>query len=214
MLKRNNFFRNIVAFAVIFSGLSQLSATASTDPKAFVEVLASSAFATLRDPAMSEKERFDKFRTLLSQNVDLARIGRFVLGSHWKQADPAQQEEFQNLFRDYVIASYAGRLKDYTEATVEVKEATPNGSNEYIVTTHVTSPGNPEPVRVDWRLREDGGKLHVIDMTIEGISMALTQRSEFSSLIQQNGGDVNVLLARLRSVSNEIEAGKPITVKQ
>ena len=185
---------------------------AAVDPSAFVSDLANSAFETLRDPSSSEPERFSKFRALLTKGVDLPRVGRFVLGAHWKRADAAQQAEYQSLFGNYVIAAYAGRLKDYTEAKITVKETLTTDKGEYIVSTLVVHPKNPEPVHVDWRLREAEGKLRILDMTIEGVSMALTQRSEFSSIIQQNGGDINVLLARLRDTADAVEAGKTVTI--
>lgn len=185
---------------------------ASADPSVFVSKLANSAFATLGDKTMNEKERFEKFKVLLSEGIDLPRVGRFVLGAHWRRTDPAQQAEYQSLFGNYVIAAYAGRLKDYTGAKMTVKNSTLTDKGEHIVSTLVVHPKNPEPVHVDWRLREMEGKLRVLDMSIEGISMALTQRSEFSSIIQQNGGDINVLLARLRSTAEPIEAGQQISI--
>lgn len=214
MLKHTGFFRIAAALFIVLAAFTFVPVKAAPDPSAFVESLATSAFSTLRDPAITDQERFAKFRVLLTEGVDLPRIGRFVLGSHWKQADEAQQKEYQSLFKNYIIAAYAGRLKDYAEAEVAIKNATANGKNEHIVATLVVAPGNPEPVHVDWRLREDAGQLRVIDLTIEGISMALTQRSEFSSIIKQNGGDVNMLLDRLRSVADDIEAGKQATVSQ
>lgn len=198
----------MLAATMLFNGVAQ----AAIAPSAFVENLTYSAFETLRDPAIDEKQRFAKFRTLLSQHVDMSRIGKFVLGANWRRADAAQQSEYQKLFSDYVISAYAGRLKDYTNATIRIKDTTDTGKGEYIVSTLVLHPKNPEPVKVDWRLRENAGELQVLDMTIEGISMALTQRSEFTSIIQQNNGDINALLARLRSTAGAINAGKQVSI--
>lgn len=190
----------------------QTTARAAVTPSTFVESLTYSAFETLRDPAISEKERFSKFRALLNNRVDMPRIGRFVLGANWKRADAAQQAEYQKLFHDYVISAYAGRLKDYTEAKISIKDTTNTGKGEHIVSTLIIHPKNPEPVHVDWRLRENAGELQVLDMSIEGISMALTQRSEFASIIQQNNGDINALLTRLRSASGAINDGEQISI--
>lgn len=187
-------------------------ALAASDPGAFVTNLTHNAFETLRDPALSEKERFSKFRVLLNQHVDMPRIGRFVLAANWKRANAAQQAEYQKLFSDYVIAAYAGRLKDYTESQISIKNITAMEKSEFIVSTLITNPKNPKPVQVDWRLRETGGVLRILDMTIEGISMALTQRSEFAAIIQQNNGDINALLARLRSAAGPITQGKQVSV--
>lgn len=198
----------LLAATMLFNGAAQ----AALAPSAFVENLTYRAFETLRDPAIDEKQRFAKFRTLLSHHVDMQRIGKFVLGANWRRADAAQQAEYQTLFRDYVISAYAGRLKDYTEAKISIKDTTDTGKGEHIVSTLITHPKNPEPVHVDWRLRENAGELQVLDMTIEGISMALTQRSEFASIIQQNNGDINALLTRLRSSAGAFNEGKQVSI--
>ncbi|MEQ1890693.1 MAG: ABC transporter substrate-binding protein [Alphaproteobacteria bacterium] len=212
MFKHVKLFPVTVMLFLITAMSWPVQATAVADPSAFVTTLTQSAFATLRDKHLSEPERFARFRTLLSQGVDLPRVGRFVLGAHWRRADAAQQAEYQSLFSNYIIAAYAGRLKDYTDAKIAVKDATPMDKGEHLVATLITHPKNPEPVHVDWRLREIDGELRVLDMSIQGISMALTQRSEFSSIIQQNGGDINVLLARLRTAAAPIEAGKQVSI--
>ncbi len=212
MFMRSKFIP-LVAVMLIAAAMSfHASAKAAPDPSAFVESLTYSAFETLRDPAISEKERFSKFRVLLSHHVDMPRIGRFVLGANWRRADAAQQAEYQKLFSDYVISAYAGRLKDYTDAKISIKDTTSTGKGEYIVSTLITHPKNPEPVHVDWRLRENEGELQVLDMSIEGISMALTQRSEFASIVQQNSGDINALLARLRSSAGAVNDGKQVSI--
>lgn len=213
MFSRSKHFCATAALLLVFVFPPNL-ARAAADPSSFVETLTYGAFEALRDDKISEAERFAKFRALLSKGVDLPRVGRFVLGAHWRRADAAQQAEYQSLFSDYVIAAYAGRLKDYTNAKISIKNTISAGKDEYIVSTLVVHPDNPEPVHVDWRLRDIEGELRVLDMTIEGISMALTQRSEFASIIQKNGGDINVLLARLRSVSGAVAAGKQVTITQ
>ncbi len=214
MFKRIALFPATLVLLVALTMAWPTRAVAASDPSTFVTDLTVSAFATLRDSSLGDSERFAKFRTLLSQSVDLPRVGRFVLGANWRNATPAQQAEYQSLFKDYIIAAYAGRLQDYTDATINVRTTTPTDKGEFLVSTLITHPKNPKPVHVDWRLRETQGALLVLDMTIEGISMALTQRSEFASIIQQNGGDINVLLTRLRSVALPLDAGKQISITQ
>ncbi len=122
------------------------------------------------------------------------------------------QAEYQALFSDYVVSAFAGRLKDYTTSKITIKGSTDTGKGEYIVATIVQSPKNPEPIKVDWRLRQNPGGLQVLDMSVEGVSMALTQRSEFSAVVQQNGGDINVLLTRLRNAAVALNEGKQASV--
>lgn len=205
------------AIVLLMLVLSSTAALATADAggkntSAFVENLTYSALKTLSDPNITEKERFFKFRELLHNRLDMPRIGRFVLGANWRRADAAQQAEYQKLFSDYVVSAFAGRLRDYTDSKIAIKSSVATGKGEHIVTTMVQSPKNPEPVKVDWRLRENAGALQVLDMSIEGVSMALTQRSEFSAVIQQNGGDINVLLKRLRDAAAALNEGKQVTI--
>lgn len=206
-------FSTMMAVMLLAAAISfHTVASAAANPSAFVESLTYKALETLGDPAISEKERFSRFRVLLNESVDMPRIGRFVLGANWRRADAAQQTEYQKLFSDYVVSAYAGRLKDYTSAKISIKNTASIGNAEYMVTTLIIHKKNPEPVHVDWRLRESDGALQVLDMSIEGVSMALTQRSEFASIIQQNGGDINALLERLRSAAEAVNDGKQVTI--
>lgn len=203
----------LAACALVFVLALHAPALAAQDPQKFVDGMAKQAFAALGDTSISEPERVEKLRTLLNASVDMPRVGRFVLGANWRRADAAQQAEYLNLFSEYVIASYAGRLKEYTGSIVRVKDTSDNGNGEYIVTTLISQPGAPQPVRVDWRVREAQGELRIIDLMIEGISMALSQRSEFGALVQSNGGDISVLLARLRDVASTIDTSSgPVTL--
>lgn len=199
----------VLLFVVTFSAFAA-PAVATQDPKKFVDALAGEAFATLRDETISETQRFNEFRTLLSKGVDLKRVGRFVLGVHWRRANPAQRAEYEDLFGDYVIASYAGRLKEYSDSTVRVKGSVSSDRGEHLVTTMISQPSAVEPIRVDWRVRESGDQLQIIDIIIEGISMAISQRSEFASVIQSNGGDMSTLLARLRKVTGSDSTGDQV----
>ncbi len=212
MFQRISLFPATLILLVAITMAWQTRAMVSSDPSEFVTDLTVQAFATLRDTSLGDSERFAKFRSLLSQSVDLPRVGRFVMGANWRRATPAQQAEYQSLFKDYIIAAYAGRLRAYTDAAITVKTTTPMDKGEYLVSSLIKRPGNPEPIHVDWRLREVEGKLLVLDMTIEGISMALTQRSEFASIIQQNGGDINVLLTRLREAAAPLDAGEQVSI--
>ncbi len=186
-------------------------AAASPTPQQFVDELANKAFAVLRDETLEDRERFQKFRSLLREGVDLKRVGRFVLGKYWRRATEQQRSEYESLFGDYVIASYASRLSEYAHSTVTVKGVVSNSGKEHIVTTLVRPPKAIEPIRVDWRVRNSGQGLKIIDIMIEGISMAISQRSEFASVIQSNGGDMTVLLDRLRGVAATIRPADKVS---
>lgn len=156
----------------------------------------------LADRSLSDSQREAGFRRLLERNFDLKRIGRFVLGKHWRRASRDERAEFHRLFDDFVIATYAARLGPYSGETLEVGTVRGAGERGVTVTSRILRPQG-EPIRLDWRLRRIGsGGWQIVDIVVEGVSLALTQRSEFDSVIRRSGGTIDGLLQVLRDKTN------------
>jgi phospholipid transport system substrate-binding protein len=175
--------------------------SAGAKPEIAVQVvqrLSRDAIAMLADPRLPDGQRTAAFRGLLLRDFDVAAIGRIVLGRYWRQATPAQQAEYQRLFQDFIVAIYASRLGKYSGETLRVTTARSGKRDIIVVKSLIQSPGKA-PVQVDWLVRSAGGAQRIIDVVVEGVSMAITQRSEFASIIQSNGGKVEGLLAALRA---------------
>ena len=147
--------------------------------------------------SMSDADRDAEFRRLMKEGFDLPLIGRFVMGVHWRRATDAEKAEYVALFEDYVIKTYANRLTSYNDERFEVQAGKPDDDKDVIVTSLIHRP-NGAPIKVDWRVRISGESPKVIDVIVEGASMAISQRSEFSSVIQNNGGQVGALIKLLR----------------
>ena len=142
-------------------------------------------------------ERLARFRQLFQTDFDGAEIARFVLGRYWRSASEEERQEFLKLFEDYVVYVYGTRLSDFKGETFRVRGSRIDG-NGTIVSTDVFSPGATAPIKVDWRLIAENGGFKITDVIIEGISLLVTQRSEFASIIQRHGGQVGGLLALMR----------------
>jgi phospholipid transport system substrate-binding protein len=127
-----------------------------------------------------------------------------VLGRFWRQATDQQKAEFRKLFEDYVVKSYANRLSQYSGETLSIKETRPSEEGEVLVTSQIDRPNGP-PVRIDWRCRAEGENYKIIDVVVEGISMAITQRQEFASVIQNSGGNVQALIDQLRAKTAQLK---------
>jgi phospholipid transport system substrate-binding protein len=171
-------------------------ATAAADPAAVIASLGNEALQVL-GRNVDPHARVVRFRQLFSADFDVPGISRFVLGRYWRLATPAQQQEFVGLFTNYIALAYANRLAEYSGATLRVTgtRAAPDGqlvSSEIIRTT-----GQP-PARIDWLMTPQNGAYKISDVIVEGVSMAVTQRSEFASVIQRNGGQVQGLITALR----------------
>jgi phospholipid transport system substrate-binding protein len=142
-------------------------------------------------------ERQARFRTLFHNDFDSPGIARFVLGRYWRAATPEEQKEFLKLFEDYVVFVYTARLSDFSGEEFKISGSRPD-ADAVIVSTDVIAPGAPQPLKIDWRLVNDAGAYKINDVIVEGVSMAVTQRSEFASVIQRHGGQVQGLIDLMR----------------
>ncbi len=150
----------------------------------------------LGNPDMSEESKKAEFKKLLNDSFDMDTIGRFALGPTWRTATPAQQKEYLKLFNQMIVKVYSKRFSEYKGQKFEVRSSRAEGKDTMVASYIIPSDG-PE-VRVDWRVRNKGGKYKVVDIMVEGVSMAQTQRADFASVIQRGGGNIDALLAELR----------------
>ena len=127
-------------------------------------------------------------RKLLQQGFDVAFMGRFVMGRHWRRVGPEQRDDYQRVFGEFLVKTYASRLGGYAGETFGVSGVQPAGKKDSLVHTVINRPSSP-PLKASWRVREINGQPRIIDVMVEGISMVVTQRFEFASVIQRNGVD-------------------------
>ncbi len=163
----------------------------------FLVGMADKAIAGLADRQLTASDRAARFRQMLSEGFDVPFIGRFVLGRFWRTASEEERTEFLRLFEDYIVQSYAHRFGEYSGENMRFTMTRPSPDNQVTVFSDLVRPSGP-PVKVEWKLRPEGANYKVVDVVVEGISMSVTQRDEFSSVIQRNGGKVEGLLNILR----------------
>lgn len=194
MLRRSALTAAFVMLAGMLAPV--IPATAAADPAAMISNLGSRALEVLGKGA-TPAQRTERFRELLREDFDVPGIARFVLGRYWNTATEEQRAEYVKLFEDYIAMAYATRLAEYTGETFKVTGSRPEADGA-IVSSQIIRPGGAAPVKVDWRLTGRNGVYKISDVSVDGISMAVTQRSEFASVIQHNGGQVQGLIAMLR----------------
>lgn len=204
--------RNLAFLAVAFL-MAGSPARAEESPAQFVQALGDTALNSLTDKSLPRAEREQRVRQLLNANFDIPTIGRFALGPHWREASESQRQEYLALFENSLVGAYTNRFEDYAGQTLRVSGFTPDGEKDAIVASQVLQQDGPA-VSVQWRVRNEAGTLKVVDVLVEGISMSITQRSEFVSIVQR-GGNVQALIALLREksgtqvVSINPEAARP-----
>jgi phospholipid transport system substrate-binding protein len=189
--------RRSPAFGALFLALLCFAAprpAAAQGARAFINTLGQEAIAVM-GPNVSPAVRLARFRQLLHADFDVPGIGRFVLGRYWRIATPQEQREFLNLFQEYIVRAYSARLGAYSGEPFRVVAARPAG-DQTVVTSEILQ-SNGAPIEIDWYLIGRGGHYKITDVYVGGISMKVTQRDEFASVIQRSGG-VSGLLAQLR----------------
>jgi phospholipid transport system substrate-binding protein len=191
--------RSLLTSLFVLIATTPLAAPPPANPAdaiAFMNRLWNSAVELLNnktDPAIRQA----RFRQLFQEDFDGAGIARFVLGRYWRSASEQEQHEFVKLFEQYVVYVYTARLANFGGASLKVRGSRSDGDG-VVVSTDVISAGSTSPIRMDWRLVNDNGAYEISDVIVEGVSMTVTQRSEFASVAQRNGGQVRSLIALMR----------------
>src|SRR5438552_18721071 len=183
------------SFGLIIGALAP-AILAAADPAAVIANLGNRALEVLGKNA-TNAQRVARFHELFREDFDVPGIARFVLGRYWKTATPEQQEEFVKLFEDYIALVYSSQLAAYSGETLRVTGSRP-GAEGAIVASEIVRPTGAPPVKVEWHLTDRNGAYKINDVSVDGISMAVTQRSEFAAVIQRSGGQVQGLITQLR----------------
>lgn len=191
----------VLFFALALSALGGPAGAQDGDLAAFITELGDTALQMLANGDLTDEERVAEFRLILMKGFDLPLIGRYALGRHWRRATVDERREFNELFESFIVESYAARLGQYGGETFEVTGARTEDEPDSVVRSEIVQLNGPR-VRVDWRVRSVDGAYKVVDVVVEGVSMLITQRDEFSSVIQRSGGQVEGLLDRLRQRVN------------
>ena len=172
-------------------GLVQSNAWAGRDvepARQFIDSLGKQVVSIVRQSDMTASERKAKLDLLLRAGVDLPRIGRFVLGRHWKSATPEQRAEYQSLFAEYVLGNYIRLLGMYDVRAFSVQPTISIRGRDTIIHSKIER-ATGQLVDLRWRVRENGGVFRVIDLSAAGLSLAVTYRAEFSSVVASRGFD-------------------------
>jgi len=191
LLRRSLFVLGVVVF--FGSMLGKAGAEPATDAATFVNDLVSHAVAVLRDHQLTDQDRERKFHALLDANFDIPRISRFVLGRYWNGTSEQEQRVFEQLFERWTVRIYSSRFKEYSGETIKVTGSRAESETGTTVSSEVIPIDSGPPIKVDWRVRHDDGGFKIIDVTVEGVSLALTQREEFAAVIGRNGGTIEGL---------------------
>ena len=151
---------------------------------------------------ISKKEKMDQLKIIAKETVDIVGIGFYSLGEVRKKLDDSQKEKYLDLFQDYFLKSFSSRLAEYTNPEIEVYSKKVLNKNYTIVNSLLLETSDRPEIKIDWRIyTKDTSNPLIRDLIIEGLSLARTQKEEFSSILNSNEGDINALFNTLEKFS-------------
>ncbi len=182
-------------------------ALASTSPtesaETFVQGIGDQAIKILENGKISMSDREGQLRGVLAKGFDLPLLARLALGRTYRSLDGNQRSDYEELFNDYILKTYSRRFSGFHGIDLKIEGATALNDKDVLVKSVISSEDG-SPIKVDWRVRNTGSSPQIIDVVIEGVSMVITQRQEFQSIVQSQG--VNGLLSILRGRAERASA--------
>ena len=201
MVRLQAFSRIILTSLMLASALSAPASANSEGPRAesFINTLSIKAIALVSDKVASSEFKRQGFAELLKQSFDMDWIGQFVLGRNWNFATPEQRTKYLRLFEEIIVYTYTKRFNDYSGHQVRVGGHQLGRRHYIFVKSRIFEPARAgSGINVTWRLLPKAESFKIVDVVIEGVSMGITQRNEYNSVIQRNGGKIDALVEAMR----------------
>ena len=175
----------------------------SLEPKEFVQSVANEASLILAKN-FTKEQKIEKLKSIAEKTVDIRGIGYYSLGAHRKNLSDDKKKEYLNVFKKYFLKSFSSRLAEYTDPKIRVDSQKKLNEKYTIVSSVLLATEEKPEVKIDWRIiTKNPEKPLIIDVVIEGVSLAKVQKEEFNSIIQSNNGDINALLTSLKEFINK-----------
>ena len=174
----------------------------------FVQTQAQRVVSVLNDKVQKTPDKVRAFRAIVDEIADVPKITSFVLGKYGRTITPAQRQRFAVVFREYAQNVYEKRLGDYHGETVKVTGSVVRKPGDIVVNTLISGGKLDQPVQASWRVLGSGSSWKVVDVQVSGIWLAITQQQDFVSTIDNNGGNVDVLISQLEKQTQQQGAAR------
>ncbi len=181
------FIKKIFFFISFVLLISSNSNSAESNAEAFVLKLTDEAKIIFNDKSLNKDSRLKKLNDLSSKYLDLDALASYTLGDYREKATNSERENFNKLFREYFIKNMSSKLNDFADQDLKVINSKKINENNIIVSTKIFSKKDAQEIAVEWRIYIKDSKLLARDLVVEGLSLARTQKEEFSSIIASKG---------------------------
>jgi phospholipid transport system substrate-binding protein len=193
----------ITLFIFIIFSFTNFSNVYSIEPDIFIQSTVNRAAETLGGN-LSKEERIEKLKDIARDTVDIKGIGLYSLGTYRKTISDEQLKKYEEFFSEYFLKSFSSRLAEYTNPEIEVSSKKKINENYTIVSSTLVATDSRPEVKIDWRVyTKNPDSLLIRDLIIEGLSLARTQKEEFSSIINSNDGSIDALLKNLSAFASK-----------
>ena len=191
----------LVLLIFLIISFSNIAKVYSIEPDIFIQSTVNRAAKTLGGN-LNKEERIEKLKEIAKDTVDIRGIGFYSLGKYRKNLNSEQLKKYEELFAEYFLISFSSRLAEYTNPEIEVDSKKKINENYTIVSSRLVSTDTRPEVKIEWRVyTKDPNQPSIRDLIIEGLSLARTQKEEFSSIIDSNDGNIDALLKNLENFS-------------
>ena len=186
----------VISIYIVFLGHAY-----SLEPDIFVQSTVNRASQILSEN-ISKNEKINKLKIIAKETVDIKGVGFYSLGSFRKSLNDNEKKKYSELFEAYFLKSFSSRLSEYTNPEIEVQGKEIINKNYTIVSSILIATSERPEVKIDWRIYTKNPNNPLIrDLIIEGLSLARTQKEEFSSILNSNNNDINALFKTLEEFS-------------
>tara|TARA_Y100001936_G_scaffold107628_1_gene105721 strand:- start:204 stop:809 length:606 start_codon:yes stop_codon:yes gene_type:complete len=170
----------------------------STEPSRFVEEVVNKASQALH-VSFTKEQKIAKLKIIAKESVDIRGIGLYSLGAYRKTISTEQKIKYDEIFEKYFLKTFSSRLAQYSDPKVSVKSQKILNKKYTMVSSVLVATEKRPEVKIDWRIiTKDPDHPLIIDVVIEGVSLAKVQKEEFNSIIQSNDGNIDALFLNLR----------------
>tara|TARA_B100001093_G_scaffold515517_1_gene592022 strand:- start:55 stop:669 length:615 start_codon:yes stop_codon:yes gene_type:complete len=189
--------------AIIFTFCLLVDSSFAIEPDVFVQSTVNRASKLLSED-ISLEDKIKKLKLIAKDTVDIKGIGFYTLGAARKNLSDTDKTKYSELFEEYFLKSFSSRLAEYTNPEIDVFAKEVLNKNYTIVNSTLKATSERPEIKIDWRIyTKDPNKPLIRDLIIEGLSLARTQKEEFTSVLNSNDGDINVLFKTLEEFSNK-----------
>ena len=190
-------------FLLVSISFCFLSNSFAIEPHLFVQETVDDASEAL-SKRLSKEEKIEKLKIIAENSVDIKGIGYYSLGSHRKTITKKKKEEYFIIFKQYFLKSFSSRLAQYTDPKIRVNSQKKLNDKYTMVSSDLLSTTEKPEIKIDWRVvTKNPENPLIIDVVIEGVSLAKVQREEFNSIIQNSDDGIDGLLNNLKEFVNK-----------